>query len=146
LLERQRRHHLTFHKKELTVPLLALALALALSACGGERADRTPSTPVSSPLGFTALGEDVFERSGCVSCHTIQGVSSATIGPELTHVGSYAEQRRPGLAVEDYIRQSILDPNAYVVPGYQPVMPSGLASMISDEDFEALIVYLVSLK
>jgi hypothetical protein len=47
-----------------------------------------------------------------------------TIGPDLSHVGSVASQRKPGTAAADYLRESIVDPDAFTVPGYpRGVMP-----------------------
>ena len=68
------------------------------------------------------------------------------LGPSLDHIGSVAPTRRTGLSAEEYIRQSILDPGAYVVPGYQDSMPRDLGRDLSPTDLEALVAYLLSLK
>ena len=54
--------------------------------------------------------------------------------------------RRPGVSALEYIRQSILDPGAYVVPGYQDSMPRDLGRDLSPTDLEALVAYLLSLE
>jgi cytochrome c oxidase subunit 2 len=46
---------------------------------------------------------------------------------------------------ENYIRESILEPQAQVVKGYQPVMPS-FKGILSDEDITSLIAYIKTLK
>jgi cytochrome c553 len=50
------------------------------------------------------------------------------------------------MPVEDYLRQSLIDPGAYVVPGYPDSMPRGIAGQLSAEDLAALVAYLASLK
>ena len=60
------------------------------------------------------------------------------IGPPLDHIGTVAGQRVPGLPADQYIRQSITEPGAYVVPGYPDSMPRGLAKSLSEEDLDAL--------
>src|SRR5439155_1233225 len=47
-----------------------------------------PATPEKGSLA--EHGKEVFSRSACIGCHTIQGVSPGVIGPNLTHVGSRA--------------------------------------------------------
>jgi cytochrome c oxidase subunit II len=48
---------------------------------------RQPATPPSDP--FLKLGQDAFFKGDCHSCHTVRGTSAnATVGPDLTHVGS----------------------------------------------------------
>jgi cytochrome c oxidase subunit 2 len=42
----------------------------------------------AEPTGAAAEGRAVYARSACVGCHTIQGVSAGTLGPDLTHFGS----------------------------------------------------------
>jgi hypothetical protein len=50
------------------------------------------------------------------------------------------------MSAEEYIRQSILDPGAFVVPGYQDSMPRDLGRDLSPTDLDALVAYLLSLK
>jgi cytochrome c oxidase cbb3-type subunit 3 len=62
--------------------------------------------------GDPQKGSAVYQRTGCSSCHVIKG-EGGTVGPELTIIGT---QRGP-----DYLRQAILDPNAALPHGSQPV-------------------------
>ena len=50
------------------------------------------------------------------------------------------------MGAEDYLRRSINDPGAYLVPGYPDSMPRGLGDQLSPEDLAALVAYLASLK
>lgn len=91
--------------------------------------------------GLPERGEAFFRGpGGCVACHTIQGLSTATIGPELTHIATVAGTRKTGMTAEAYIRESIQSPTAFVVEGYALAMPAGLASGQNLEDLLAFLL------
>ncbi|HEV2251104.1 MAG TPA: c-type cytochrome [Candidatus Limnocylindria bacterium] len=116
--------------------LFALALAACVLAVGC--AEPRATEPI-------ARGRQVYREKNCGSCHQI-GTAGGTVGPPLTHIGTVAETRTPGTSAEDYIRRSILDPGAYIVPGFPDTMPRGLARGLSQEDVDDLVRYLLSLK
>ncbi|RME46417.1 MAG: hypothetical protein D6791_08340 [Chloroflexi bacterium] len=111
-------------------------------------------TPIPESQLVTVGGE-LFKSEGCISCHTIEGVSQGQVGPELTHIGTVAEERaaEAGLAsAEEYIHQSIVDPNAFIAPqcplGPCPsgVMPQSFGKVLSEERIKALVHYLLDQK
>jgi len=89
---------------------------------------------------------DLLVIKGCSACHSVTGISGATgvLGPSLDGIGSRASSRQQGLSAEDYIRESIESPTAFVVEGFDPIMPE-LRSTLSDSEFEQLVSYLLSL-
>jgi len=114
---------------------VALALAVLIAACA-------PEPPATEPV---ARGRQVYRQLGCASCHE-PNLFGQRLGPPLEHVGTVAAERRPGMTAEAYLRESILDPGAYVVPGYQDTMPRGLGRDLSPTDLDALVAYLASLR
>ena len=81
-------------------------------------------------------GRNLFQGLGCVGCHVING-SGGVVGPDLTNV--YSEKG------EDYVRQSILMPNAVITEGFQPnLMPQNFSERLSDEDLNDIVAYLES--
>lgn len=101
----------------------------------------------------TIRGKAVFLKSGCIACHTIEGVSTGAVGPELTHVGTNAETRVAGETAEQYIHASIIDPNAFIVADCPPgpcaspsVMPLTFGETLTPEQLSDLVAYLLSLK
>jgi mono/diheme cytochrome c family protein len=118
-----------------------------------------PPPPAAEPdPKLIALGEEVFRGpGGCTACHTIEGVEGAVgaVGPALTHIGVTAEERAKAAGVADaaaYIRQSIVEPNAYVVPECPTgacvagMMPATLAQTLTEEQINGLVQFLLSLK
>jgi cytochrome c oxidase subunit 2 len=112
--------------------LCGLLVALTLIAC-----EEPPATET------LARGRQIYRKLDCGRCHVIER-EGGTLGPDLSRVGSVAAERAPGLTAEDYIRESILAPGAYIVPGYNDVMPRGLARTLSPSDLDALVQYLAS--
>lgn len=116
-------------------PVLLLCAALAaatLFAC--------VEPPEKEPY---ARGRQLYRQLDCARCHVIDG-DGGRLGPDLSHIGATAAEREPGLSADGYIRESIVSPGAYVVPGYNDVMPRGLARRLSEADLDALVLYLAS--
>jgi len=93
-----------------------------------------------SALG-SVEGETVFLTKGCTGCHSRAGVSEGFVGPDLTALADRAGDRVEGLSAEDYVRQSVLDPRAYVVGGYDPLMP---VLPVDTQELDALVEFLLS--
>lgn len=91
-------------------------------------------------------GEAIFNdpNVGCFLCHAVEG-TGGTRGPDLSNIASTAGQRQPGLSAEEYIRQSLLEPGAYVVPTYDNIMPP-VAQRLSSQELDTLTEYLETLK
>jgi len=66
------------------------------------------------------------------------------MGPPLDHVGVIAAGRRPGMKARDYLRESLVKPQAYVVEGYLKTMPS--FERLPDAELDELVTYLESLR
>jgi len=96
-------------------------------------------------LAVAASGEALFERLGCASCH--RGVSGA-LGPALGGVFGTHVKLQGGetvVADEDYLRESIINPQAKIVEGYQALMPT-FQGQVSEEDLLQLITYIKTLR
>jgi len=96
----------------------------------------------NQPLAVT--GQKLFAELGCSTCHRfdVQGR-----GPNL--IGVYGkpvllEDGRTVSADENYIRESILIPNAKIVNGFKPIMPT-FQGQVSDDQLNALVAYVKSL-
>jgi cytochrome c oxidase subunit 2 len=98
-----------------------------------------------SPAGETLeqAGARLFRQFNCHTCHEAGPTSR---GPSLHEIFGKRVQLKTGAAVADegYLRESILQPNAKVVAGYEPVMPT-YQGLISEEQVMQIIAYLKSL-
>ena len=113
---------------------------------GGQMAAATP-TP-AAPSSRVALGEALARENGCLTCHTADG--SPGIGPTWKGLFGRTETLSDGSKVvvdEDYLYESIVNPNAKVVQGFPAnVMPQDYGEKLSKEEIEAIIEYIRSLK
>ena len=101
--------------------------------------------------GDPKRGRDIFFASsigasaGCRVCHSIKP-GERKVGPSLAGIATRAATRVPGMSAEEYIRQSIEDPGAYIVEGFPNAMLPDMAEKLSDQDMEDLIAFLMTLK
>ena len=64
-----------------------------------------------------AAGEESYQSNACFACHgQPDGSVAAAVGPELSDIANVAAERVEGMSAEQYIYESILDPNAFIVP------------------------------
>ena len=90
-------------------------------------------------------GEKLFTSLGCITCHSGQ---SGARGPNLAGVFGSQQRLADGRTVtadENYLRESILNSQAKVVLGYQPIMPT-FAGQVSEESLIQLVAYIKSLE
>jgi cytochrome c oxidase subunit 2 len=98
----------------------------------------TGSTPAEA-------GKAIFESQACITCHS---PGSGARGPNLVGLFGTEVRLQGGNTVtadENYIRESILNPQAKIVHGYQPIMPT-FKGLINEEQVMQLTAYIKSLK
>ena len=130
--------------------------------CGTSHSDMLTRVVVHTPEGFQAwvaeeikkiesmplvdLGLLTFNQSGCSTCHSTDG--SQKVGP--TFKGLFGRQEKitslGALNVdENYIRESILEPQSKIVEGFPPSMPT-FKGQLSDRRISGLIEYIKTIK
>ena len=98
---------------------------------------------VAPPAAGGGTAAATFIPSGCGACHTFKAIPGAVgkVGPSLDQLKAEAARAHEALAA--FIKESIVDPNKYVEPGYQPgVMPPNFAQTIPSGKLDALVQYL----
>ncbi|GAB4315818.1 MAG: cytochrome c oxidase subunit II [Candidatus Zixiibacteriota bacterium] len=91
-------------------------------------------------------GAKLYVSKTCNTCHSIDG--SAGNGPSFLGIFGHEANLKSGERIvvdENYIRESILNPQSKIVAGYEPIMPT-FQGMIKDQEIDALIAYIKSLK
>jgi len=98
----------------------------------------------NAPAGDVAAGKALFAAQGCSACHTFASAgSSGTVGPDLDHLAADAQKANRG-SLTAYVKESIVDPGAYVVPGFSNgVMPANFASL-GVQKIADLVAFLTS--
>ncbi|HXY17383.1 MAG TPA: cytochrome c oxidase subunit II [Gaiellaceae bacterium] len=124
--------------------------------CGLGHATMRAAVEVVSPADFAswvkqqqsgggnagAGGAALFTANGCGGCHTFKPAgSSGKIGPDLDNLA--ADAQKAGQPLAAYVKQSIVDPDAYIVPGYQKgVMPTTFGQSLSAQQVDTLVTFL----
>ena len=97
-------------------------------------------------MSLEEAGAELYKSKACATCHSIDG--SPGVAPSF--LGSYGKNEKlidgsEMLIDENYIRESILNPQAKIVLGFQPVMPT-YQGVLKDRQIDALIAYIKSLQ
>jgi cytochrome c oxidase subunit 2 len=130
--------------------------------CGTGHSDMWAKAVVHEPGGFerwledasnflakmspAQAGERLYRTRGCAQCHSLDG--KAGTGPTFKALFGRQVLLDGGTTVvadEDYVRESILEPQAKIVAGFQPVMPT-FKGRLKDQEITAIIEYLKTLK
>ena len=152
------------YRKSLILAVFLVAIGMVIVACGAEAptgdclvpqdGQLVPSDcdvsgvtpdPTATPTATVPGGNGgdpavaLLTQYGCGACHAINGTPlSGSVGPNLSTVGTQGA---------DYIRQSIVDPNAVIAEGFQPgIMPQSFGDVIPPEDLDAIVEYLAGLQ
>jgi cytochrome c oxidase subunit 2 len=118
---------------------ITVTLSALLSGCASSSYAAQPSLNPQA-----AAGKQVFD-SMCSACHSTLP-ETVIVGPSLAGLPGRAVERIEGLTVEEYLRQSILDPGAYIVEGYNDLMPRTFGEVYDREQIDSLIAYLLTLE
>jgi len=129
-------------KKTYIFVALIISFSLVLSACGGGNGG-----------GDTAMsGEELFAQkvigteAGCSTCHSLEA-GVIVVGPSMAGIGTAAATRVSGENAEEYLRQSILEPDVYVVEGFPAgTMPKVWGDVLTEEQIDQLVAYLLTLE
>ncbi len=149
--------------------LIVGAVVVLLAACGRANIDMatptsvlfeptvTPSPAPNADLAATeiaasvARGDAIFHTSysetgfACSNCHSVDS-DAVLVGPSLLGISERATTRVEGEDAQTYIHNSIVVPNDYLVEGFNAgLMPQVYADVLSEQDLEDVIAYLMSL-
>ena len=103
----------------------------------------TSTTSTTSTTTPSAAGLSVFNANGCSSCHTLSAANATgKVGPDLDNLVAYA--KRANQPLEAFVHDSIVDPNAYIQPGYpKNVMPGTFGQSLTKSQLDAVVAFLV---
>jgi mono/diheme cytochrome c family protein len=108
----------------------------------GKKGDDTGALAPAG-LAQAKTGPQIFTAAGCAGCHTFGPANSnGTIGPNLNQLKTEAGNMEKGKTADQYVRESIEDPSAFIVKGFPNAMPS-FKGRLSDAQIKALIDFLL---
>jgi predicted small secreted protein len=138
----QKERNFMMKKAYLFVALVVL-FSLALSACGGGGGGGDDAASAGKELFAQSV---IGTQAGCSTCHSLEeGV--VIVGPSMAGIGSRAATQVAGTNAEDYLRQSILEPDAHLVEGFPAgTMPQVWGDELTEEQISNLIAYMLTLK
>lgn len=135
--------------------LLAALMLLALwtAACGGG-GESEPGADAGGSAGSVERGEELFKSTiigskaapGCMTCHSLEP-DITIVGPSMAGIATRAAEEVPGQSAEEYIHESIVEPDAYVVEGFPAgVMYQKYAQDLSEQEISDLTAFLLTLR
>ena len=141
-----------------TLLVLLLSLVLALAACGGGGNDTAEQPPAGgddvAAIGDAANGERLFSQAtigannapGCITCHSLEP-DVVIVGPSQAGLATRAQSRVAGMSAADYIHQSIVEPNAYIVEGFaEGLMYQNYGTDLTEQEINDLVAYTRTLE
>lgn len=95
---------------------------------------------------MAVFGERIYAKRGCNACHSTDG--SPKVGPTWKGIWGKQETTNKGTVTvdDDYIKESILEPNAHIVAGFEGVNMPSYKGQLDDEQIAALIEFMKTLK
>ena len=122
-----------------SVTILLILSLLFLAACGSASENGGPTLTL-----LEADGKRAFSLH-CATCPATSG-DTVIVGPSLDSIATQAATRVPVQDTREYIEFSILKLDDFIVEDFPNTMPPDFGKILSGEDFDALIAYLMSLK
>jgi cytochrome c2 len=103
-----------------------------------------PVDPAS--VGDPANGAQLFVNNGCGGCHNVDN-DAVLVGPSLLNIKDRAGSRVEGQTAVEYLHNSIVNPNDYIVEGFAAgVMVQTFGDTLSEQQINDLIAYLLTLE
>ena len=137
-------------------PAEATAEPTAAAAESAAPVDSAIGSAVDPPeVGDPERGREIFETGGgvisvensCSQCHSLDGTvqTSLAAGPSIQDISKQAGDRAPELPAVEYLRQSIVDPSAYVAAGFADnKMPKAYGFWLNEEDVDNLVAFMLT--
>jgi len=132
--------------------LMMLVLVLALVACGGGDSESADSGSDAATGPSAAHGEELYNQvtigpssaPGCVTCHSLEA-DVVLVGPSHNGVGTRAGEYVAGVSAEDYLAESITEPDAHLVDGYAAgIMYQNYGAELDQSDIDDLVAFLLT--
>lgn len=137
-----------------TVSHVAAPATVAATVAVTTTNNTAPVAEAATPPLASDAVVAVVNKGTCNACHVIPGVDGAVgiVGPNLSNIGAEASTRIPGYSAEQYLHESIVDPNAFIAPqcpfgSCTPgAMPATLVQTLTPAEIQIMVDYLLTLQ
>ena len=126
---------------------LLIIAGVLLAGCGAG------GDPEAGERLYTSFTIGRADAPGCITCHSLEpgeikvGPSHAGLARRAAEVIRQSDYTGSATTAEEYLRESILDPNAYVESGFVPgVMYQGYSSTLTEGELTDLVAFLLTLE
>ncbi|MCX7851716.1 MAG: c-type cytochrome [Caldilineales bacterium] len=125
-----------------------LLLSLVLAACGGGGQQGAGGDDA------VARGKALYEKTvigpnsapGCITCHALEP-DKVIVGPSHAHIATIAETAVPGMSAAEYLRESIVNPDAHITAGFPAgVMYQNYGKDLTEQEINDRVAFLLTLK
>lgn len=134
-------------KRILSLALLICLFTTALAACGGG--DKSGASAGDAKRGKELYNKTVIGPNaapGCVTCHSLEP-GKTLVGPSHAGIATIAATAVPGMSAEEFLKQSIVDPNANVTEGFSSgIMYPNYAKDLTEQEINDIVAYLLTIK
>jgi len=141
--------------KKMLLIVLVMGFALLLTACGGGGGEaQSGGGDEDANAAAVANGEKLYNQTvigsnsapGCVTCHSLEPDVVIT-GPSHAGLANRAGNYQEGMSAEEYLRESIVDPDAHIVDGFTAgVMYQNFGEDLRANEINDLVAYMLTLK
>jgi len=151
-----------FKRTTIVLFVMLIVLSIALAACGGGAAKPagSESQPAAAAGGNADNGKKLFNEPviasagspGCGTCHSLEkdktlvGPSLAGIATDAANTVEEAEYKGTAKTADQWLRESILNPDVDVPDGFKPNIMPKTFTKLSAQELNDLVAYLQTLK
>jgi cytochrome c2 len=147
-------------RSTLLLSIALIVIVLALAACGGAAKPAGGEQPAAAAGGNADAGKKLFNEPviasagspGCVTCHSLEkdktlvGPSLAGIATDAANTVKEADYKGTAKNADEWLRESILNPNVDVPEGFKPDIMPKTFNKLSAQELSDLVAFLQTLK
>ncbi len=117
-----------------------------IKVVSNEDFERWIASEGGASLSLADQGKAIYSQKACIGCHTLDGSNS--VGPTWKGIwGEMVDTDKGRVKIDEaYIRESILEPNAKIVKGFQPNLMPSFAGQLTDDQIRAVIEFIKTVK
>lgn len=136
--------HYTGHQGGGTRTVTVSASAPATTTAAAPTTTAKAAATTTAAAAPTAAGKAIFTSAGCAACHTFKAAgATGKIGPDLD-TAPEKDAKATSTPLAAFVMKSIVDPGAYLSPGYKNLMPKNFTSTLGTKKIDELVAFITA--